>query len=287
MCVDVDECLENVCGENQTCVNNEGSYDCICSDGFENTDSGCVDIDECLEEGTCGEGAICTNNLGAAATCSCPEGLEGNAYKKCEHPPQFCNHPRVDGAVTGNVVLTGCLPPFKDGSVCSPRCGRSGYVINTGVDAITCNCIAPDGGCEWDGKDIACVNQKRMTTIPPTTTTESTIPTLAPACDPLNELYPSFPKVRLECDTVDGRPTDRATCKVFCLTGGARSSVNEVNCSCKGSKCKWLEWKELKRNEIECIDPNAPKEQVGCNLKKEVGKYLGEGVVLGCDNIIS
>jgi len=288
-CVDIDECQdENSCGVNQTCVNTEGSFSCICSEGFESTEEGCVDIDECLEEGACGEGAICTNNLGAAATCSCPEGLEGNAYKKCDYPPQFCSHPRVDGAVTGNVVLTGCLPPFKDGSVCNPRCGRSGYVISTGVDAITCNCVQPDGGCEWSGHDIQCVNQKRMTTAPPTTfTTETTVPTFAPTCEPLNDLYPSFPKVRLECNTVDGRATGGANCKVFCLSGGARSSVNEVNCLCKGTKCKWEEWKALKKNEIKCIDPNAKQPVVGCNVKKDVGKYLGDGVVLGCDDIFS
>lgn len=33
---DIDECLENVCGDDGTCLNEAGSYQCQCNDGYQN-----------------------------------------------------------------------------------------------------------------------------------------------------------------------------------------------------------------------------------------------------------
>ena len=44
LCVDINECLDaDACGDNASCENNDGSYSCICDDGFVKDDA-----DECF-----------------------------------------------------------------------------------------------------------------------------------------------------------------------------------------------------------------------------------------------
>lgn len=71
-CVDIDECVDEPCGEGKTCSNTEGSYECKaidinshhCEKGFELEDGECIDINEC-KKGLCGDGEICTNLIGS------------------------------------------------------------------------------------------------------------------------------------------------------------------------------------------------------------------------------
>ena len=54
---DVDECLENPCLNGATCMNLNGSFDCVCAIGY--TGQLCdADVDECLEN-ACLSGATC------------------------------------------------------------------------------------------------------------------------------------------------------------------------------------------------------------------------------------
>ena len=66
-----------------TCVNNIGSYECDCVDGYKGDGLECSDINEC-EVGTanCDPNASCLN-VDGSYSCSCVKGFFGNG-KKCE-----------------------------------------------------------------------------------------------------------------------------------------------------------------------------------------------------------
>lgn len=50
-CRDVDECAADPCSSGAKCHNTDGSYSCVCEDGFQlQPDKSCTDIDECRFE---------------------------------------------------------------------------------------------------------------------------------------------------------------------------------------------------------------------------------------------
>ena len=38
LCLDIDDCLENPCNNNGTCLDGIASYDCVCPSGFSGID---------------------------------------------------------------------------------------------------------------------------------------------------------------------------------------------------------------------------------------------------------
>ncbi|TRY86171.1 hypothetical protein DNTS_030220 [Danionella cerebrum] len=87
-CIDENECLTpSVCGDSSLCVNTDGSFYCICSEGFRDSfPSGpCEDVDECRDEpDVCGSNGTCINHQGGYS-CSCPHGYSnyGNSQSQC------------------------------------------------------------------------------------------------------------------------------------------------------------------------------------------------------------
>nr|CAB3265904.1 signal peptide, CUB and EGF-like domain-containing protein 2 [Phallusia mammillata] len=81
-CLDYDECQENNGSCEYGCLNNYGSYKCVCPDGYRlaSDQSSCVDIDECEYNNTCWY--KCTN-LPGSYECSCPDGYQKYATKRC------------------------------------------------------------------------------------------------------------------------------------------------------------------------------------------------------------
>ncbi|XP_053529247.1 latent-transforming growth factor beta-binding protein 2 isoform X2 [Artibeus jamaicensis] len=77
-CIDIDECAnDTVCGSHGFCDNTEGSFRCLCDQGFETSSSGwdCVDVNECeLMVAVCGA-ALCENVEGSFL-CLCASDLE-------------------------------------------------------------------------------------------------------------------------------------------------------------------------------------------------------------------
>ena len=83
-CEDVDECalFTDLCldrgVESGTCLNNNGSFSCVCLDGFEPQDSECIDTNECLFlTSVCHSSAECHNIINGF-NCTCPD--PGYAY---------------------------------------------------------------------------------------------------------------------------------------------------------------------------------------------------------------
>ncbi|XP_048581930.1 fibrillin-1 isoform X2 [Nematostella vectensis] len=75
-CDDIDECKLNIstCPANRYCVNNDGSYTCICKPGYTHVNNTCEDIDECAHGvANCPASADCVNNDGSY-TCRCKPG---------------------------------------------------------------------------------------------------------------------------------------------------------------------------------------------------------------------
>ena len=59
------------------CVNTEGSYQCVCPEGFEFDRGHCHDINECEFDESCFDGQLCENFAGGFS-CECPEGTSNN-----------------------------------------------------------------------------------------------------------------------------------------------------------------------------------------------------------------
>ena len=83
-CTDVDECalFTDLCLDrgviSGTCLNNNGSYSCVCLDGFESLNTDCVDVNECsFLTSVCHNSAQC-NNIINGFNCSCSD--PGYAY---------------------------------------------------------------------------------------------------------------------------------------------------------------------------------------------------------------
>uniref|UniRef100_A0A3Q3L4X2 Uncharacterized protein n=1 Tax=Mastacembelus armatus TaxID=205130 RepID=A0A3Q3L4X2_9TELE len=76
-CIDINECMRNVCPAHQQCRNTEGGYQCFdsCPAGMTKAENGaCMDIDEC-QDGShmCRYTQICQNTIGGYG-CVCPRG---------------------------------------------------------------------------------------------------------------------------------------------------------------------------------------------------------------------
>ena len=98
--IDVDECSNstlNTCDVNAECVDNEGSFRCLCNSGYTGDGNVCegmfltvlamkfviderylfVDIDECEVIMPCDRNALCSNSEGSF-NCTCESGYSGD-----------------------------------------------------------------------------------------------------------------------------------------------------------------------------------------------------------------
>ncbi|XP_046863918.1 neurogenic locus notch homolog protein 1-like isoform X8 [Xenia sp. Carnegie-2017] len=78
ICSDVNECLSNPCSQSATCIDNEGSYECRCNNGYSGNGFSCININECLSS-PCNISAICIDTKGAFE-CRCRQGFSGNGF---------------------------------------------------------------------------------------------------------------------------------------------------------------------------------------------------------------
>uniref|UniRef100_A0A8C2FD04 EGF-like domain-containing protein n=1 Tax=Cyprinus carpio TaxID=7962 RepID=A0A8C2FD04_CYPCA len=77
-CSDIDECeQEKSCHQNAICLNLAGSFSCTCNHGFSGNGITCEDINECSIEGMCHQHANCYNYPGDFL-CICHQGFTGD-----------------------------------------------------------------------------------------------------------------------------------------------------------------------------------------------------------------
>ncbi|XP_043955596.1 adhesion G protein-coupled receptor E5 isoform X2 [Gambusia affinis] len=170
-CVDVNECAEapEICGENATCFNTDGSYYCQCQEGFRsktvnftNEDSvKCTDINECLEiKDICGPNANC-QNTNSNYTCSCQNGFasstgveifHGRDNVTCRDVNECADDPEICGE------NTNCFN--TDGSYyCQCQEGFSSKAVNfTAEDSAECKNTDKCKDEKVCGLNASCIN---------------------------------------------------------------------------------------------------------------------------------
>ncbi|XP_054466068.1 hemicentin-1 [Anoplopoma fimbria] len=99
-CIDINECMRNVCPANKECRNTEGGYQCFdsCPAGMTKSENGaCMDVDEC-QDGShmCRYTQICQNTIGGYG-CVCPRGYRSQGVglpcldvDECQQTPNPC-----------------------------------------------------------------------------------------------------------------------------------------------------------------------------------------------------
>ncbi|XP_056310583.1 adhesion G protein-coupled receptor E5-like isoform X2 [Danio aesculapii] len=154
-CVDEDECETlGVCG-NAQCVNTDGSYYCICAEGFNfmSPTGPCKDVNECLEDGIiCSANMKCVNTFGSYM-CVCPPGHQWKNETECEDEDECLSSPcglhRSCRNTPGSFICK-CSPGFREheGGTCADInecsetpdiCGTNGDCINN-PGGFSCRC---------------------------------------------------------------------------------------------------------------------------------------------------
>lgn len=124
----VNECHLGVCDRNAKCTDFERGYGCACyagfvGDGFSNS-TGCIDIDECLENTHhCAPTATCVNNPGNY-TCDCGIGFDGDGFNS-----------KYGGSECSDI--DECSETYQP-----PVCAQQGGQCNNTVGSYLCECAS-------------------------------------------------------------------------------------------------------------------------------------------------
>ncbi|KAK7483626.1 hypothetical protein BaRGS_00025179, partial [Batillaria attramentaria] len=169
---DVDECsrIPSVCGDNQLCINTQGSYACGCPDGYTLTSEGtaCTDIDECEEDSllsTCGSLERCVNVPGTFY-CECLRGFrrtdnECTDIDECASSKNDCEQICVNVPGTYNCECYYGYRLNMDRATLSDVCAEQGLACTHGCtlsdvdDRAFCFCRT---GYQLDSDQQTCVD---------------------------------------------------------------------------------------------------------------------------------
>eukprot|EP00069_Balaena_mysticetus_P016877 bmy_10176T0 len=130
-CADIDECAnDTMCGSHGFCDNTDGSFRCLCDQGFETSPSGwdCVDVNECeLMLAVCGA-ALCENVEGSFL-CLCASDLEEYDAQEGRCRLRVAGGQRIPEAPPGEQppgpIRMGCYSGQKGQPPCSSLLGRN------------------------------------------------------------------------------------------------------------------------------------------------------------------
>ncbi|XP_076814750.1 IgGFc-binding protein-like [Clavelina lepadiformis] len=155
VCIDINECQQTrpPCHTQARCVNNDGSYQCVCNEGYTGSGRVCTDINECLRN-PCHRQATCANSRGSFR-CECNEGYNGDGII-CEREPLCPPPPVVSNAETTtptpntpqfiNTRYTyRCLPGYRFATSgrATIRCLDTGLWSNVPPNCIAIRCVEP------------------------------------------------------------------------------------------------------------------------------------------------
>mmetsp|Transcript_12907 Transcript_12907/g.14770 ORF Transcript_12907/g.14770 Transcript_12907/m.14770 type:complete len:448 (+) Transcript_12907:84-1427(+) len=159
------EC-SSTCGNNASCIDNSGTFECKCNDGYEGDPTRfCIDQNEC-KTNPCSDNAQCFNTIGSFG-CDCKDGFIGDGFE-CSLPnvptPEPTPAPTPDPTPDPTPIPTPDPTPMptpnpnSPTSECSPSCGA-----NASCENDVCVC---DTGYEGDDPTDFCRDQNECASKP-------------------------------------------------------------------------------------------------------------------------
>ncbi|XP_052696969.1 uncharacterized protein LOC128175386 isoform X6 [Crassostrea angulata] len=235
--VDVKECTmtPEICGDNSVCVEEIGSFSCLCNQGFEKSSSrNCSNIDECaLAKHTCHQNAVCVDTVGSYS-CSCNQGYTGDGHScsdidECSssyvcHPNAMCNN-------TVGSYICKCNPGYTgDGKNCTNidecalgrnTCDRNAVCLNT-VGSYRCSCSL---GYTGDGHSCSDIDECSSSNVcHPNAMCNNTVGSYICECNP------GYTGDGKSCTDVDECLTQKANCDQNAV---CTNTIGSFVCSCK------------------------------------------------------
>nr|XP_044629945.1 latent-transforming growth factor beta-binding protein 2 isoform X3 [Equus asinus] len=144
-CIDIDECAnDTVCGSHGFCDNTDGSFRCLCDQGFETSSSGwdCVDVNECeLMLAVCGA-ALCENVEGSFL-CLCASDLEEYDAQEGHCRPRVAGGQSIPEAPPGDHLPGPTRMECYSGQNSQPHCSS---LLGRNTTQAECCCTQ---GASW------------------------------------------------------------------------------------------------------------------------------------------
>eukprot|EP00026_Physarum_polycephalum_P002505 Phypoly_transcript_02512.p1 GENE.Phypoly_transcript_02512~~Phypoly_transcript_02512.p1 ORF type:complete len:910 (+),score=55.06 Phypoly_transcript_02512:331-2730(+) len=129
-CQDIDECAgPNDCSSLATCINIDGSYECLCNSGYTGDGSRCSDINECSSSNNCSSHATCNNTMGSYE-CHCKNGYYGNGLT-CDDIDECV---AVNDTCSSDATCTNTMGSYE----CTCKSGYSGNGYNCTAESADC-----------------------------------------------------------------------------------------------------------------------------------------------------
>jgi hypothetical protein len=207
-CEDIDECVSAAaCPPGFSCDNEAGAFTCRCDledasaacdcpAGYQESNGGCGDVDECeLELDDCHENASC-NNVPGGFECSCEAGYDGDGttcadVNECELELHDCDENASCDNTAGGFECSCEAGYDGDGTTCadvnecdlgSDDCDENAACENT-TGSFECSC---DLGYDGDGESCADVDECELGSddCDENAACENTTGSFACTCDP-------------------------------------------------------------------------------------------------------
>jgi hypothetical protein len=147
----VDRCLRNgkTCSDDARCVKlNQTYHECHCEPGFTGDGYSCSNIDDCIGEDTCQNGATCVDSI-EMFSCICPKDFDGDRCEISLQPNNPCkNNPCKNNA--------GCVSEDGKSYVCECSPGWTGATCSKSVDDCADSACLAGGQCEDRHRTYVC-----------------------------------------------------------------------------------------------------------------------------------